>query len=148
MVKIDVQGAELDVFEGLGRKLEDVLVIWAEVEFIPIYENQPLFSEIEQFLRSRGFMFHSFDGIASRCLKPYAEKTRLRMGRAQAIWSDAIFVRDFRTLADLSTTKLRKLAAILDSVIKSYDLCYRVLEIIDQREGSDLRLSYLRERSG
>lgn len=44
MIKIDVQGAELDVFEGAGEKLDDVLCIWTEVEFVPMYEGQPLFS--------------------------------------------------------------------------------------------------------
>ena len=146
LIKIDVQGAELDVFQGTGKKLNDVLVIWTEVEFVPLYENQPLFSEIEQFLRGHGFMFHSFSGIASRCFKPYAQQSAKRGGTHQAIWSDAIFIRDFRTLDELSNTKLKKLAAILDLVIRSTDLCYRVLKLIDQREGSNYAAAYLQER--
>src|SRR3989344_3894707 len=42
-IKIDIQGAELDVFQGGTSTLKNVLAIITEVEFIHHYENQPLF---------------------------------------------------------------------------------------------------------
>ena len=42
-IKIDVQGAELDIFKGASNALKNVLNIVCEVEFIDVYENQPLF---------------------------------------------------------------------------------------------------------
>lgn len=143
LIKIDVQGAELDVFHGAGAKLDQALVIWSEVEFLPLYENQPLFSDVEAYLRSRGFLFYAFDGISTRAYKPYANEVKMRGGRGQAIWSDAIFVRDFRTFNALSTDKLKKLAVLLDLVVRSRDLCHRVLTLIDQREATAHARSYL-----
>lgn len=144
LLKIDVQGAELEVFEGAGEKLDQALVIWTEVEFLPLYENQPLFSEVERYLRERGFLFYAFDGIASRAYRPYADQTKKRgSGRSQALWADAIFVRDFRTLDTLETVRLKKLAVLLDMVVRSRDLCHRVLALIDQREGTDHARTYL-----
>ena len=45
-IKIDVQGAELDIFQGASKTLKNVLKIVCEVEFIPHYENQPLFGDV------------------------------------------------------------------------------------------------------
>jgi FkbM family methyltransferase len=147
MIKIDVQGGELDVFKAAAEKLDEVMLIWTEVEFIPLYENQPLFAEVDQYLRERGFIFHAFEGIATRGYKPYSSLTASRNGMHQAIWSDAIFVRDPSQWENLSTPKLRKMAAILDAVTKSYDLCFLALGLIDKREGSDLSSQYLALRN-
>lgn len=142
MVKIDVQGGELDVFKGGAKALADTLVIWTEVEFVELYEGQPLFAEVEQFLRSQGFMFHCFTGIVPRSFKPLVLKDNPYAGIKQAIWSDAVFVRDFQKLDRLSNQQLRKLAAILDSVVQSPDFCLLVLKELDRREGSQLAELY------
>lgn len=142
LIKIDVQGAELDVFQGAAEKLDDALVIWTEVEFVPLYENQPLFAEVDQYMRQKGFIFHTFEGIATRGYKPYCGMTANRAGLRQAIWTDAIFIRDTNRWDQLSTLKLKKLAAILDAVTKSYDLCYLALQLIDKREATELSSQY------
>lgn len=52
-IKIDVQGAELDVLKG-GKKLlnEQILGIELEVEFQKLYKDQPLFADIDVFIRN------------------------------------------------------------------------------------------------
>ena len=40
-IKIDIQGAELDVFRGGVECLKKVLTIITEVEFVELYKNQP-----------------------------------------------------------------------------------------------------------
>ena len=49
-VKIDVQGAELDIFQGGFNTLKNVLKIVTEVEFIHHYIDQPLFGDVCKFL--------------------------------------------------------------------------------------------------
>jgi FkbM family methyltransferase len=142
MIKIDVQGGELDVFKGGMKALNDALVIWTEVEFVELYEGQPLFAEVEQFLRAQGFMFHCFTGIVPRSFKPLILKDNPYAGIKQAIWSDAVFVRDFQKLDQLSSQQLRKLAAILDTVVQSPDFCLLVLKELDKRESSQLADNY------
>lgn len=142
MIKIDVQGGELDVFKGGIKALADALVIWTEVEFVELYEGQPLFAEVEQFLRAQGFIFHCFTGIVPRSFKPLILKDNPYAGIKQAIWSDAVFVRDFQKLDRLSNQQLKKLAAILDTVVQSPDFCLLVLKELDQREGSQLADDY------
>ncbi len=54
-VKIDVQGAEYDILEGLGDYLEGVLALELETQVIPIYEGQKTLFQICDVLATKGF---------------------------------------------------------------------------------------------
>src|SRR6185436_9145099 len=54
-LKVDVQGAELDVLRGGSSILKNLKLIELEVEFNHQYKGQALFSEIDLFLRQHGF---------------------------------------------------------------------------------------------
>ncbi len=62
IMKIDVQGYELSVLKSADEYLKNVKLISLEIEFIPLYENQPLFSDIDIFLRSKGFYIYNIYG--------------------------------------------------------------------------------------
>ncbi len=55
-LKLDTQGSELDVLRGGERTLARARLIEVEVEFNPIYRGQPLFGDVDRFLRDRGFV--------------------------------------------------------------------------------------------
>lgn len=55
ILKLDLQGYELEALRGCGVLLGRVRAITTEVEFVPLYAEQPLFAEIDQFLRAEGF---------------------------------------------------------------------------------------------
>ncbi len=69
-LKLDVQGAEVDVMKGAENVLADAVVVHTEVEFVPMYKGQPLFAEVDQRMRKSGFVFHKFAGIAGRTFQP------------------------------------------------------------------------------
>jgi FkbM family methyltransferase len=54
MLKVDVQGGELNVFEGCAS-LTDLDFIYVELSFVELYEGQPLFQEVCDYLSIRGF---------------------------------------------------------------------------------------------
>jgi len=60
ILKIDVQGGELLVLEGAKKMLVKgaIDLIYAEVEFVALYENQPLFEDIEKFLKQYDYKFY------------------------------------------------------------------------------------------
>ena len=55
-LKIDTQGTELEILKGGQNILSTIRAISLEVEFNPIYLGQPVFAEVDQFLRSKGFV--------------------------------------------------------------------------------------------
>jgi len=144
-LKLDVQGAEWDVLEGASRTLESVLVIDAEVEFVPLYREQPLFGDVQVQLRRAGFVFHKFIDVAGRAFRPMTYAGRPNMPLSQLLWADAVFVRDFRKPDLLTPEQLLKLALILHDVYLSYDLVHHVLQALDGRAGSSHASDYLAE---
>lgn len=55
LLKLDLQGYELEALKGCGKLLERIKVITTEIEFVALYDGQPLFGDIDVFLRSQGF---------------------------------------------------------------------------------------------
>ena len=142
MIKIDIQGGEHMAFDGGGRILSGTMLIQTEVEFVPLYENQPLFAEIDQCLRRAGFLFHSFLSMAGRAFKPLMANKDPNAPIRQMLWADAVYVKDFRSLAAFPDQKLAKLAILLDDLYGSYDLAWQVLRVLDERNGSRICNAY------
>ncbi len=55
MLKLDVQGYELEVLDGGRNTLHECRYVYTEVSFIELYEGQPLFEEVLAFLGDKGF---------------------------------------------------------------------------------------------
>jgi FkbM family methyltransferase len=58
LVWMDLQGAELKALQGMGELLQNIKILYSEVEFKPMYLGQPLFGDIDKFLRKNGFRLH------------------------------------------------------------------------------------------
>lgn len=83
-LKIDTQGSELEILKGGENLLAKLSGIEIEVEFIPIYEDQHLFWEINDYLKKFGFYL---------CfLRPHYWK--LQSGLREATYADAIYIKD------------------------------------------------------
>ena len=141
-IKIDIQGAELDVFEGGEKVLKDVLAVVSEVEFVPIYENQPLFSDVSDFLQKRAFIFHKFLGLAGRTVRPIVFMNDLNYP-SQHLWSDAVFVRDFLKPWRLNNSQLLK-TALLMHCYGSRDMAHFMVQQFDLRNNSCIADNYLK----
>ncbi|CAK9031239.1 DNA polymerase delta catalytic subunit [Durusdinium trenchii] len=133
-LKIDVQGFELAVLKGAQKALEETLVLHTEVEFVEMYERQPLFAEVDQFLRQNGFVFHRFSSLHGRPLKPLHFAANPLQPISQQLWADAVYVKDLWEL-QMSQEKLLKLALILHEVYHSYDVVLHVLQKYDPALG-------------
>jgi FkbM family methyltransferase len=146
-IKIDIQGGELMVFENAPRAMGQALMIQTEVEFVEIYRNQPMFSDVDAFCRRWGYQFHTFLGFGKRTFKPLLKTGDPFDGFNQVLWSDAVYARDWMRLDRLSDLKLKKYAVLAHDVFQSIDLCHVVLDELDRREGGDYARRY-RERLG
>lgn len=142
-IYIDIQGAELQTLQNATEVLSNVVLVHTEVEFVELYIGQPLFADVDIFLRDSGFMFHTFPYMDKRCLKPIILNKNPGLGLHQYLWADAVYVRDILKLDALSDHKLLKLALIVNDVYGSFDLCHYILEVLDLRNNTSLKNEFL-----
>ncbi len=143
LLKSDVDGAELDVFLGAPRVLQSALIVQCEVHFVPLYQDAPLFADIDADLRRRGYLFHTFEGHAGRTFKPLTLTGHPFRGLKQWLWADAVYVKSFEHFAELPSEKLLKLAVILHDVYRSYDLCAVALQQYQIQTGHNIGQRYV-----
>jgi len=79
-LKIDTQGAELEILKGLGNYRP--LVIKCEMQIFPMYKDVPSWTEIADFLNNLGYMISDWRKIGS-----HATRTPVEM--------DMIFIPNF-----------------------------------------------------
>lgn len=142
-LKIDIQGGELMVFENAKQKIKDCVVIHSEVLFVPMYVGQPLFSEVDIFLRSQGFLLHRFEPLVKYMISPLVINNNSHDGISQVSYADAIFIRNYSQLMLLSSEQIIRMCVLLHDIYKSYDLVYRCLLEHDQRFGTQHASQYL-----
>ncbi len=136
LLKLDTQGSEAQILAHAAQTLERCLIIQCEVEFVPLYEQQPLFADVDRLLRGHGFMLHRFLGLAGRTYRPLMVNDDPNMPLSQVLWSDAVYVPDVMHLDRLGPESLLKLAALLHEIYRSYDLCHVVLSAHDKQCGT------------
>ena len=54
-IKLDTQGSELLILKGSTASLQNAIGLQIEVNFIELYNNQPLFNDVDDFIRKMGF---------------------------------------------------------------------------------------------
>ena len=83
LLKLDIQGGELAALCGAANLLERaaVKVLISEVEFVELYEGQPLFCSIVGFLARYGYGLYALPKLVPDEL-------------GQLCWADAVFCHD------------------------------------------------------
>ncbi len=142
-LQIDVQGADLDVLEGASEILNrGVLGVQIEVEFSPLYSNQPLFAEVDTHLRNLGFsLFDLRVAYRHRSCSPIVSQTR----PGQLLWGEAFYLRD--PIGDNANPivkepeKILKLACIAD-VLDFPDYALELLEYLTINYGNNAQYNF------
>jgi FkbM family methyltransferase len=80
LMKFDIQGAELQALRGaVGVLRASALLVYTEIWFNAVYNGAALYTEIDAFLRTHGFVLYDF-------FKPKYEASGL------IVWGNAIFI--------------------------------------------------------
>lgn len=148
LLKMDVQGAELDILRGCEKTLASVVAVHTEVEFLEMYKGQPMFADVDQFLRARGFCFHTLLGAAGRSVKPMLKDREGVMPYNQWIWGTVVYIRDFMRFHELAPEQLLRIAVILHDVYHSPDMAAHALLHYDAVTGEKLWDAYLTRLTG
>jgi FkbM family methyltransferase len=125
-IKIDVQGAEVDVLRGGAKTLRGTKVVELEVEFNAQYRGQPLFADVDRYMREQGFallglrrtFWRRRDGISA---------ARSPAG-GQIVHGDVLYFNE-RLLADSTDTSVRTLVEwlLLFSAYRQHDFLETLL---------------------
>lgn len=143
LLKIDVQGAERLVFDGARARLDECLMVWTEVEFVPLYKGQPLFGDIDARLREHGLQFLCFWGLAHRTLASWPQGSARAPLAQQQLWADALYVPTPERIARMNLDAASRLALLAHHVAQAWDLCHAALLRVDEVSGSDFAARYL-----
>jgi FkbM family methyltransferase len=83
LLKMDAQGAEYSILEGAEEMIQQgkIGLIYAEVNFMELYQGAKPYDAIAGYLRERGFMLHNLYGLISN-------------HKGQLAWGDAIFIQE------------------------------------------------------
>jgi len=125
-IKIDVQGAELDIFNGAAKAMPQLLGICTEVEFVELYQGQPLFADVDAVLRAYGLQLHHFTDAGRVPIRGTSFQ-----GKTQQLWADAIYFPGFDVIDKLPAKQLLKLS-VLASLYEAFDLSEYALRRFDK----------------
>jgi FkbM family methyltransferase len=134
LLKIDIQGAELMVFQHGRQRLRNAVAVQTEVSFVPLYRDQPTFGDVDRELRSQGFSPHSMPALKRWAIAPTMFGGDFRIPGNQLLEADFVYVRDLAYPESMSSEQLSHLAMIAFHIYGSVDLAvFCVIEL--QRRG-------------
>ena len=133
MLKIDVQGAEMDVFQGAVQHLKNAVAIQTEISFIALYENQPTMGQVDVFLRALGFVPHGFVDIKRWPIAPLEFHGSAQQSVHQLLEADIVYVKDFVNPGGMSDEQLKQLSLIMHHCYQSHDLSARCIQCLIDR---------------
>lgn len=126
-LKMDVQGAEREVLAHGRARLKDTVVIQTEVSFVPLYQGQPVFGEMDLALRELGFLPHCVTGTKIWPISPMVVGDAPNRGIRQLLETDMTYVRDFSRPQNMSTEQWKHLALVAHHCYGSFDLALKAI---------------------
>jgi hypothetical protein len=126
--QIPVTTRKLDDVLAHGRaKLADTVVIQTEVSFVPLYQGQPVFGEMDLALRELGFLPHCVTGTKIWPISPMVVGDQPNRGIRQLLETDMVYVRDFSRPQNMSAEQWKHLALVAHHCYGSYDLALKAI---------------------
>ena len=130
---MDIQGAELLVLKNATQKLKDCVAIQLEVSFVPLYEAQPSFGEIDLWMRENGYLPHRFVSIKPWSISPTIRGGQLNIPFNQLMEADIVYIRDPLKFNMLSVQQIINIAYISLYAYESPDLAVFCLLELERR---------------
>lgn len=137
LLKIDIQGAEMMVFENGKDKLATAVAVHSEINFFPLYDDQPSFGNIDVTLRNLGFVPHSFYHTVTRHVRSRYLGHVTDAKRTHLLDGDILYFRDLSCPDDLTSDQLRKMALIADGIYGFTDYALRCMDELERRNEAD-----------
>ena len=93
-LKMDIQGGEMQALEHGQARLAHCAMIHLEVSFVPLYEGQATFGDIDVWMRAHGFIPHRFTEVKRWSISPILRDNDPRAPFNQLLEADVVYMRD------------------------------------------------------
>ncbi len=120
-IKIDIQGAELNALKGIKEVIENCLGFELEIQFAKLYKNAANFSELNNFLIEKEFVFIDFVNLCRWERNEYNSYGQMAFG-------DGLWLRSPEYISSRLPNKVPQYITIC-SLYGRYDLIYKVIEL-------------------
>ncbi len=134
-LKLDAEGAELEILQAAPAALSNLVAIKTEVSFIPLRAGQPLAADIDRFLRDQGFILMDYFDFShwrrqGYVIHPHVDRGDEGYSRGQIIHGDAIYFIDPESIADDDEAAVHRLlkAAFIAMGYGFFDHAAMILE--------------------
>lgn len=132
-LKIDIQGAELSVFQHGRQKLTNAVMVQTELSFIPLYKDQPVLGDVDLELRRQGFVPHCFAAIKRWPVSPCMLNGSPFHALNQLLEADLVYMRDLRYPERFTDDMLKHMAMVAYHCYNSFDVSMRCIELLQSR---------------
>jgi FkbM family methyltransferase len=136
-IKLDTDGSELFILKGAKETIRShIFGLEVEVEFIELYENQPLFADVDAFIKQQGFELWD--------IQRHYWQRKIREGfhglKGQLVFGNAVYLRkldNFQGMIDILENDFAKKSKILNAVTVCliYGYGNYGLELLKRNEG-------------
>jgi FkbM family methyltransferase len=146
IIKLDCQGSEYEILKGASEILEKQCVaLFCEVEFFEVYKNQKIFSDIDQFLRKKGFSLYGLypNYISTKKIDRKKYETEERI-----MWADAVYFKDPLTAVNFknnTTDRSIHVLILVSMMLNYYDFSIELIRKYIENERDKLNLVELVE---
>ena len=101
-IKLDAEGAELEIMKGMEDKIDNILGVEIESQFIDRYLGSPSFAEVNKFLEDKGFELYLMN------LESWIREDNFdnSISNHKIVWGDMIYFKKFDELKRLIQNKI------------------------------------------
>ena len=104
-IKIDTQGYELSILKGSSGCIENIIGLEVEVEFEPMYIGQPLFSEVDSYVKNKGFILIDL----KRYFWKRNDNKNTGSSKGQIMFGDALYFKSPEKILSISSISQEKI---------------------------------------
>jgi FkbM family methyltransferase len=133
LLKIDVQGSELMIFENGRNRMANAVAVHTEMSLVPLYHGQPTFGDVDSELRTQGFLPHAIPDVKRWAIAPTVFGDSVYNPGNQVLEADVVYVRDLSHPERMTSEQLSHLAMIAFHIYGSVDLTVLCIVELQQR---------------
>ena len=135
ILKLDTQGLELPILRAGEKILKNTFCVETETGFVENYQGETTYSQIDEFMRSQGYILFDF-----KFYKVSRDNHFSEMGKHQPLWCEAVWLFDFigqnkSTSLDLALKALR-----ICKALKFYDYGFELAKYFKEKNGLDCKV--------